>query len=204
MSKVESISPEHPLILASSSPRRKRLLRQVGIPFRAKPSRIAEESSIVEPETLVRSLAEKKAMAACRKNGGLWVLGADTVVVLGEEVLGKPEDRRDAASMLTRLSGREHKVITGFSILSPSGVPAYSEEVVTLVRFRQFTRREIEAYIETGEPFGKAGSYAIQGVGTFMVDSITGPYTNVVGLPVSAVIRGLLKTGALKGFPLSA
>ena len=202
MSKFEPISTASPLILASSSPRRKRLLRQVCIPFRVLPSRIVEESTTEEPEALVRSLAEKKAKAAARKAAGQWILGADTVVVLENEILGKPENRKDAASMLTRLSGREHRVVTGFSILDPSGAHAHSEEVVTLVRVRKLLRREIDAYIDTGEPFGKAGSYAIQGIGTFMVESITGSYTNVVGLPVSAVIQGLLKAGALKRFPL--
>jgi septum formation protein len=202
ISNVEPISTGFPLILASSSPRRKRLLRQVSIPFRALPSRIVEEGTVEEPEALVRSLAERKAMAASRKRADQWVLGADTVVVLGEEVLGKPESRTHAASMLARLSGKEHRVITGFSILAPGGVPAHSEEVVTFVRVKKLERREIEAYIETGEPFGKAGSYAIQGTGTFLVESITGSYTNVVGLPVSDVIAALLKTGALKGFPL--
>lgn len=202
MSRFKPISTASPLILASSSPRRKRLLKQVEIPFLAKPSRIAEDSPVEEPDALVRHLAEKKVLAASRKNGGMWILGADTEVVLEGKVLGKPESRRDAASMLSRLSGREHRVITGFSILAPSGRMAISEEVVTLVRFRKLTRREIEGYIDTGEPFGKAGSYAIQGIGTFMVESITGSYTNVVGLPVSAVIQGLLKAGALERFPL--
>lgn len=202
MSKFHPISTASPLILASSSPRRKRLLRQVCIPFRVLPGRVSEESAVEEPEALVRALAEKKATAACRKGPGQWVLGADTVVVLEDEILGKPEDPKDAASMLSRLSGREHRVITGFAILSPSGRKDHSEEVVTRVRFKELTRREIEAYIETGEPFGKAGSYAIQGIGTFMVESINGSYTNVVGLPVHHVIDGLLKTRALEGFPL--
>jgi septum formation protein len=104
--------------------------------------------------------------------------------------------------MLTLLSGKEHRVITGICILDPSGKVAHSEAVTTLVRFIKLTERQIKAYIRTGEPYGKAGSYAIQGIGAFMVESITGSYTNVVGLPLSALIQALLTVGALRGFPL--
>ncbi len=104
--------------------------------------------------------------------------------------------------MLRLLRGVEHSVVTGFCILDPSGKIAHSEAVSTLVRFKRLRQEEIDAYISTGEPFGKAGSYAIQGVGAFMVESISGSYTNVVGLPVCAVIKALISTGALKAFPL--
>jgi septum formation protein len=103
--------------------------------------------------------------------------------------------------MLLLLSGKEHKVITGFSILDPLGRLAQSEEVTSLVQVKGLTDEEIRAYIATGEPFGKAGSYAIQGIGSFMVESISGSYTNVVGLPLSALIKSLLAVGALKSFP---
>lgn len=198
------IHSEFPLILASASPRRKRLLRQVGLPFRAVPARIDEGGETGKPELIVRSLAEKKAKAAYRKLADHWMLGADTIVVLGDEVLGKPADRRQAASMLSLLSGREHRVITGFCILDPAGHPARFEEVETLVRVMKLARKEIEAYIATGEPFGKAGSYAIQGIGAFMIESIIGSYSNVVGLPITEVIRALLKVGALDGFPFGS
>lgn len=200
--RLSTISPTFPLILASASPRRKSLLRQVGLPFRAVPGRI-HEGETGKPPLIVRSLAEKKAIAAYHKVPDHWVLGADTIVVLGDEVLGKPVDRRQAAFMLGLLSANEHTVVTGFCILDPSGHPAHLEEVETFVKVMKLTRQEIDAYIGTGEPFGKAGSYAIQGIGTFMIESITGSYTNVVGLPVSEVIRALLKVGALKGFPLA-
>jgi septum formation protein len=201
--RIPAISSTFPLILASASPRRKNLLKQVKLPFRAVPGKIDEESETGEPGARVRSLAEKKGLAAFRKIEGNWVLAADTEVVLDHKVLGKPADRRGAASMLSLLSGKEHKVITGFCILNPSGRPVHSEAVETLVRVIRLTRQEIEAYIATGEVFGKAGSYAIQGIGVFMVQSITGSYTNVVGLPLNAVIRALLKVGALKRFPLA-
>lgn len=197
-----TISSVFPLILASTSPRRKRLLRQIGVPFRPLPSRIDEGNSQGKPNAIVRELAEGKAKTAFRKAGGHWVIGADTVVVLGDEILGKPADRSDSASMLALLSGNEHTVITGFCILDPSGHPAHSEEVYTLVRIKGLTRGEIEAYIDTGEPFGKAGSYAVQGIGAFMVEGITGSYTNVVGLPVCEVVKGLLRVGAMERYPL--
>ncbi|RJR51167.1 MAG: septum formation protein Maf [Desulfobacteraceae bacterium] len=200
--RTPAISSTFPLILASASPRRKRLLKQVGLPFRALPAGIDEESEKGEPAERVLSLAEKKALSAFQKRKDHWVLGADTEVVLDNRVLGKPADRRDAVSMLSLLSGKEHFVITGFCILNPSGRRVHSEAVTTVVRVAGLTRQEIEGYVVTGEVFGKAGGYAIQGIGAFIVESITGSYSNVVGLPLNAVIRALLKAGALKKFPL--
>ena len=130
-----------------------------------------------------------------------WILGADTIVVIGERVLGKPENHGDAREMLSLLSGREHRVITGFGVLDPSGKPVHAESVSTQVRFKPLSEEEVSGYIKTGEPFGKAGAYAIQGVGSFMVESICGSYTNVVGLPVCELIKALLKYGALRCFP---
>jgi septum formation protein len=130
-------------------------------------------------------------------------LGADTVVVLNKTILGKPRDHEEARSMLLCLNGKEHKVITGFCLLDPLGRLAHLDAVETLVRFKHLAKEEIEAYIATGEPLGKAGSYAIQGIGAFMVEGITGSYTNVVGLPICALVKALLAKGALKTFPLS-
>ena len=103
--------------------------------------------------------------------------------------------------MLGLLSGKEHSVITGFCILDPSGSTAHSEEIITRVKMKRLTDEEIDGYTATGEPFGKAGSYAIQGIGAFMVESISGPYTNVVGLPLCALVKALIACGALKKFP---
>lgn len=204
----QTISTKYPLILASASPRRERLLQQIGLPFRPLPGNVEENSVMGEPFAMVRLLSEKKARAVLSKDKIVsqyyWILGADTVVVLGETILGKPKDHDEAGSMLLLLSGKEHKVITGFSILDPLGRLAHSEEVTSLVQVKGLTDEEIRAYIATGEPFGKAGSYAIQGIGSFMVESISGSYTNVVGLPLSALIKSLLAVGALKGFPLPA
>jgi septum formation protein len=151
---------------------------------------------------MVQKLAEKKARAAFGRAGNSWILGADTVVVLDKKVMGKPMDRMHAEAMLAVLSGRGHRVITGFCILAPSGGVAHSEAVITRVRFKRLTRKEIRGYVGTGEPFGKAGGYAIQGIGAFLVEGIIGSYTNVVGLPVSAVIQALLGAAALRNFPL--
>lgn len=191
-----------PLVLASASPRRRRLLEQARIPFLAEPADIPEEHEGFEPAAIARRLSGEKAREVRSRFPGQWILGADTVVVLEDAVLGKPRDRGDALAMLERLGGRGHRVVTGFSILSPSGEEVHCESVSTAVRFRPLLEQEIEGYIATGEPFGKAGSYAIQGIGAFMVASISGSYTNVVGLPLCAVIQALLQAGALERFPL--
>lgn len=199
---VSTINKESPLILASASPRRRKLLEQVGLPFRSLPSHIEESLPTNDPLVDVRLLAEEKARAVQAISEDHWVLGADTVVILGEAVLGKPADAQDACSMLRVLSGNEHQVVTGFCLLQPSGSLAHSEAVTTQVTIKGLSDKEITAYVSTGEPFGKAGSYAIQGIGAFMVEAISGSYTNVVGLPVCALVKALLEVRALERFPL--
>lgn len=196
------VSKENPLVLASSSPRRKTLLEQIGLPFRILPSQIEEEGLSGEVSQITKTLAEKKAMAVYRQSPDAWILGADTIVVLGPSRLGKPDDREEARSMLLTLRGKEHEVVTGFSLLDPSGKTVHSQAVSTRVRIKALTEEEISSYIATGEPFGKAGGYAIQGIGAFMVESISGSYSNVVGLPVCALVKALLAVGALRNFPL--
>lgn len=200
--KDSVISPGNPLILASSSPRRKRLLEQVELPFRVVPSRAGEDVNLPDPDQTVRFLAREKALEVFGRISDHWTLGADTLVIVEDRVLGKPADGRDAENMLALLSGCEHRVITGFCVLSPSGETAHSEAVTTRVRFKRLTKEEISAYAATGEPMGKAGAYAIQGIGAFLVEGIFGSYTNVVGLPVCALVNALLSLGALKTFPL--
>jgi septum formation protein len=210
----KTISKDYPLVLASSSPRRKRLLEQIGLPHVRIVSDVEEQ---IAPD-LTRSsdrpggecnaqaessiaLARLKALAVFERSGDAWVLGADTMVVLGNTILGKPGDKEESRSMLQLLSGREHHVVTGFQILYPSGESAHSEAVTTRVRVKGLSSDEIDAYIRTGEPFGKAGSYAIQGKGAFMIESIRGSYTNVVGLPICELIKALLRVQALENFP---
>lgn len=197
-----TISNNYPLILASASPRRKRLLTQIGLPFRSVTSKVTEEDQIGDPTVTSRSLAEQKASQVYSSNDAFWVLGADTVVVIGNNILGKPENKKEARHMLELLSGKEHRVVTGFCILNPSGKVAHSEAVTTLVQIKNLSKQEIDLYIATGEPYGKAGSYAIQEIGSFMVEEMTGSYTNVVGLPLCALIKALISLGALERFPL--
>ena len=198
------ISPESPLLLASSSPRRKRLLEQINLPFRSFSSGVGEEVGEGPPERSACILAEKKARSILGSSGGNWVLGADTMVFLDPVILGKPKNREQAFSMLLRLSGREHRVVTGFCLLDPAGQRAHVEAVLTRVFMRSLREGEIRRYVGSGEPFGKAGGYAIQGLGAFMVERICGSYTNVVGLPLCALVKALLAAGALRAFPLAA
>jgi septum formation protein len=198
------IGKDSPLVLASASPRRKQLLRQIGIPFRTITNRVNEDTVSRDPLRNARLLAEAKAHAVVEKFEGSWILGADTIVVLGRVVLGKPADEDEAFAMLRQLSGREHRVITGFCLVASDAKTSYSEAVVTRVTFRVLTKKEILGYVSTGEPFGKAGSYAIQGIGAFLVKGISGSYTNVVGLPLCALVSALLANGAIKSFPVSS
>ena len=197
------ISRTYPLVLASASPRRKRLLKQIGLPLRSMTSNVPEDDIGRDPEQTACILSEKKAVQVYALTGDSWILGADTVVAIDGITLGKPRDKKNARHMLSMLSGREHRVITGFCILNPRGDTALCEAVTTLVRIRELNDHEIEAYIRTDEPFGKAGSYAIQGIGSFMVEGISGSYTNVVGLPLCALIKALVSMGALLEFPIS-
>jgi len=200
--RFRPISPDYPLVLASASPRRRRLLEQVGLPFLCSPSKIDEDDSFLGGAPAPALLAREKALAVSERHRNTWILGADTIVTKGHRVLGKPRDPGDARRMLTMLSGAEHRVITGICILDPLLRTAHREEVITLVKMKALTDEEIRAYIASGEPFGKAGGYAIQGIGSFMVESITGSYTNVVGLPICALVKALLACGALNSFPL--
>jgi len=186
------------LILASSSPRRKYLLEQAGLSFSVVPSSIDEKSvPISSPETYVRVLSEAKADNVSEKYPEKWVIGADTIVLKDETILGKPGSRAEARTMLKRLSGQTHQVFTGYSICCKVKSQNFSETIKTQVLFKNLTDQEIEWYIHTTEPFDKAGAYAIQGLGTFLVKSINGSYTNVVGLPVCEVIEFLIKEGVL-------
>ncbi len=191
----------NPLILASASPRRKALLEQARLPFKTVVSRILENAAGA-PLELCRRLAREKALDVFGRTGPAWIVGADTIVVIEDRILGKPVDEKDALGMLSLLSGRVHQVITGFCIVTPSGESAHIEAVSTSVAVKELDESERQAYVDTGEPFGKAGAYAIQGIGSFMVESISGSYTNVVGLPLCAVIKALFTVGALERFPL--
>lgn len=175
---------------------------QACIPFSILPSNIDEDSLKGPPAATAKALAQRKAKAALEKVDGRWILGADTIVVSGDHILGKPSNDVEARSMLGILSGKDHEVITGYSILYPSGDVACTDCEITVVSIKHLSSKEIDGYIATKEPFGKAGSYAIQGIGSFMVEGISGSYSNVVGLPLCAVIKRLLDAGALTEFPV--
>jgi septum formation protein len=198
------ISRENPLILASVSPRRRDILTQIDIPFQSVGSRIDEAvQKKMRPTDFACLMATLKAESAQKAYRRRWILAADTLVVINKRIFGKPRDAQDCRTMLSELSGKRHRVITGFCILEPSGNKSHLEAVSTTVHVKELSAMEIEAYIETGEPFGKAGAYAIQGIGAFMIEGIEGSYTNIVGLPVFKVVRALLACGALQGFPIS-
>ena len=178
-----------PLILASQSPRRRELLTTAGILFTVRAREVEEIRAPGEaPDAYVRRLARAKAEAAWEGRDEI-VLGADTVVVLGQEVLEKPRDTADARAMLRLLSGREHTVITGICLRHPGGVQLDSS--ATRVRFAPLTDAEIDGYVASGEPMDKAGGYAIQGLASKFVERVEGCYFNVIGLPLSQVYRYL-------------
>ena len=183
------------LILASASPRRRDLLRNAGIDFEVRPAQIVEEIQPDElPEEFARRAAREKAMQiAASAADGLFVLGADTVVVIDGQTLGKPSDAQDAARMLRLLSGRTHQVHTGICLVrAPREIETLKHET-TLVTFRDLDAGEVRHYVESGEPWDKAGGYAIQGLASKFVTRISGCYSNVVGLPVAAVYEILKK-----------
>jgi len=185
-------------ILASKSPRRQYLLKQAGLDFLVVPSRLDENKMAKNaPEEYVIKLAEAKAEDVAQKYPESWVIGADTIVVIGDAILGKPRSKDDARNMLLRLSGQTHQVYTGFAVCCKAEKRLFSQVVKTDVLFKELSDQEIQWYIHTPEPFDKAGAYAIQGMGTFLVRSIHGSYTNVVGLPVCEVIEFLIKEGLL-------
>ncbi|MDY7033251.1 MAG: Maf family protein, partial [Thermodesulfobacteriota bacterium] len=161
---------QKPLILASSSPRRRELLNQIGLRFEVIPSNVEEVKEDGEyPISHVLRLAEEKALDISRKVENSWIIGADTIVLVDGEILGKPSEEQEAYQMLMKLSDREHKVLTGFCIIDSETGESTKKHVETTVMIKKLTHEEITEYIKTREPFDKAGSYAIQGRGSFMV-----------------------------------
>lgn len=199
------------IILASASPRRKELLEQIGISFEICPAKGEEVITKKLPHEAVEELAGQKAreVAGMVKSYGaaheelvtpqdILIIGADTVVAYGDEILGKPKDEADAFRMLSMLQGKTHEVYTGVSLVlldaaGRAGELTFHEK--TVVSVCSMTEQEIRRYIATGEPFDKAGGYAIQGKCAIYIDKIDGDYNNVVGLPVAAVYRKLKKLG---------
>ena len=184
------------LILASASPRRRELLATLGLSFSVMPAHIDERAHAAEsPESYVARLAREKAEQLAEQYPSAWVLGADTVVVLDPCILGKPADAAAARAMLRRLSGRQHTVMTGVAVVHRGRGMTQCDVVTTQVHFHTLQAADIEAYIATGEPFDKAGAYAVQGVGGKFVAALEGCYNNVVGLPLQRTMALLRSAG---------
>lgn len=198
------------IVLASASPRRQELLRNAGIPFTVQAANIAETPRAGEaPCALAERLAREKARAVSGQRPHEVVLGADTVVVVDRETLGKPRDENDAIRMLRLLSGRSHQVTTGVCLTGPWPLPGEAEKgwsrtefedirsETTLVTMAAVSDEDIHSYITSGEPMDKAGAYAIQGFASRWISRIEGDYSNVVGLPVAMIYRMLRERGAI-------
>ncbi|MGC2198068.1 MAG: Maf family protein [Terriglobales bacterium] len=199
------------LVLASASPRRQELLRAAGIAITVQPTNIPEVPKDGEaPQVFAERLAREKAWAVFKERPNDFVLGADTIVVVDGEILGKPRNAADAARMLRRLSGRTHEVVTSVCLMGPrpatgsagentkgEGTLGDTRSEITLVTMSELTEDEIRAYIETGEPMDKAGAYAIQGIASRWIPRIEGDYSNVVGLPIGLVYRMLKEIGGI-------
>jgi septum formation protein len=211
------------LILASASPRRKELLEKIGFSVKIIPAEVEEARLPDEPppefvkrmsrakvlsvvQRLLSTLSVSPAegapaipvspVAGMREPPGRWVVGADTIVVLDNELLGKPKDADQAFDMLQRLAGREHTVVTGFCVFDMLKNKEGIQAVVSRVKLKPMSRTEIERYLSVGESLDKAGAYAVQGVGAYLIDSIQGSYSNVVGLPLCQLMEMFEEMGA--------
>lgn len=186
-------------ILASASPRRKELLRSIGLDFTVEPGDVDETYVNGEPpRDHALRLSREKARAISLRHPDAWVLGADTVVVIGDEVLGKPKTVAEAREMLGKLSGREHRVFTGFTVAGERAGVLVGDVVESSVLFRKISPEEMTWYVESDEPYDKAGGYAAQGKSGFLIRAINGSHTNVIGLPLCEVMDALKRVGVIR------
>mgnify|MGYP001561330960 CR=1 FL=1 len=184
------------IILASTSPRRKELLEKIGLKFKVVESKHKEYlDPKLEPHELSKKISFEKAKAVFKKYKNCIIISADTFVVCSGIILGKPKDEKDAKRMLSLLSDKTHLVITGFTIIDGSLDKAITECSETKVYVRKISPSEIDSYVKTKEPLGKAGGYAIQGIGSIFIQKVEGNYSNAVGLPIYALARMLKKLG---------
>jgi septum formation protein len=204
---VSAISVSSPLLLGSASPRRRDILVGLGIPLRVSPANVPElelpnEAPLAYVERVVRDKLHGSARAFAEGSGSA-LLVADTIVVLDGNVLGKPHDVVDARRLLELIAGRTHRVYTRYAVARAEApfVPVIERTVESNVTLRAASPAELDGYARTGEGLDKAGAYAIQGIGAFLVERIEGSYTNVVGLPACELVKDLLDAGLLERFP---
>lgn len=184
------------IILASASPRRKEIFKKTGLKFKVDESNCDEKADPgLKPHELAKFLSRAKAKDVARRHRNALVIAADTIVISGRKIFGKPGGEEQARKMLKTLSGKAHSVITGFTIIDTADKKELSRSVETKVYVKRLGVDEIEAYIRSGEPFGKAGAYGIQGLGAVIVKKIEGDFFNVMGLPLNALAESLKKFG---------
>jgi len=184
------------IVLASQSPRRKKLLEQIGLKFDVDPSSYEEDMSLdIEPRKLAEFLSLGKAKDVAQRHKNSIIISADTIVVIGGEVFGKPKTPEKSKYMLQKLSGKPHSVITGFTIIDTETNKQISKSIETKVYFKDILEEEMDSYIASGEPLDKGGGYAIQGMGGLFVEKIEGDYFNIVGLPIIALAEELENFG---------
>ncbi len=187
-----TVSLSSPFILASASPRREELLNSMGLKFKILPAHIDETYLAGEtPRTHVRRLSGGKAKAIASQHPKALVLGADTIVVIDGLILGKPENEKEARQMLKRLSNRTHMVFTGFTLAHTDRRISRTRVVRSAVTFKEISPEEMDWYVDSDEPYDKAGGYAVQGKGASFIKAIRGSYTNVIGLPLCEVLEEL-------------
>ena len=184
------------IILASASPRRKELLEKIDLKFKVEPSDYDEHiNADLEPHEMAQSLSLGKARAVARNHDNALVIAADTFIVFEGKLFGKPHTEAEAKGMLEIINGGAHSVITGFTIIDSGNNKTLTRSVETKVYLKKLTADEIEAYVKTGEPLDKAGAYAIQGLGSVIIEKIEGDYSNVVGLPLNVLAEILKEFG---------
>ena len=190
------MSEQRTIILASASPRRKELLKLIGLKFRIAVSDYEEDLGLkLRPHELAKYLSFEKARAVAHRHRDALIIAADTFIVFRNHLLGKPHTDSEALRMLILLNGRVHSVFTGYTVLDTRSGKKISRSVETRVWFRKMTIDELRAYVRTGEPLDKAGAYAIQGIGSLIIKKIEGDYFNVIGLPVASLASTLKKFG---------
>ncbi|RJQ25384.1 septum formation inhibitor Maf [Candidatus Parcubacteria bacterium] len=184
------------IILASKSPRRESLLKQIGLKFEIDPSKCKEQiNPKLKPHELVKSLSLQKAKEVAKRHKNAIIIASDTLNFLGNKILGKPKNAKDAKTILKKESGKAHTVITGFTIIDTSNQKTYTGSTKTKVYFKRLSEKEIDSYIATEEPLDKAGGYGIQSLGSIFIKKIEGDYYNVVGLPIFDLTQALRKFG---------